>query len=398
MKISFLTGSGFSIPYGLPKVAEINAKYSSLEPQNLYIAGNQRAFLQKEKIDENGHLKWDENLFVSGFLKFYNKTQTIKEFDYEDFFDYFLMYLENKSNQEVLEEFCNDFELTNNFQKLGARTRIRDFQRTYSQLIAESLIRKEFQEELYNYHLQKYSQFMQFVKSLAVPINFHSLNHDLLMDNLGRCFYESEYCDGFHIAGSPVYGILEKNFNVESPNINSNQTYYVKLKHFTDTFSGRFNLFKLHGGINNYYVYYNKGANSELYQSRYGVGDIFIEKKDFNGNYEMEYSLDMVEPNFISGKIFKTEAYKKHTYFTKMISHFEKNLENCDKLVVIGYGFKDDGINRIIENLILKKSKELIVFDIVKNCEVFAQYFNLKYEIGNFINLKKEDFGRIILN
>ncbi len=398
MNISFLTGSGFSIPYGLPSVSVVNQKYFQFEPDQIYIAGNQRAYLQGSEIDRNGLFKYEENLFLSEFMKFYCNNFANGNFDYEDFFDFFMLYKTNDENKEKIELFCHEFESKNDLQKLGASQRISDFERTYSQLIASSLRKVEFEDDNEPYDYRGYSEFMHFIKDLTKSriVNFNTLNHDLLMDWLGKQYFGNDLSDGFKLEGSPVYGSLSKSFNIGQGKRDINKNYFVKIPYYSDVFDGKINLYKLHGSINNYYVYYNRGANYEIFKNIYGVGDFYVEKINQNGTYEMEYALEMVAPNFISGKQNKPLFYENSLYFKKLITHFKNNLDACDKLVVIGYGFKDEGINEIIRKCIIQKSKELIVFDIADPTEFTPKYEKLKYHKCNFIKLSKEELTQIV--
>lgn len=58
-----------------------------------------------------------------------------------------------------------------------------------------------------------------------------------------------------------------------------------------------------------------------------------------------------------------------------LFERFKKNLEKAEKLIVIGYGFKDDGINELLEKHYLQSGKHILVIDINKpDVAIIHQY------------------------
>ena len=84
------------------------------------------------------------NLFVQEFLEFYNKKVLPENecFDYESFYDFYLVYLNGIYNEELpknkvlIEQFCADFNKKHSIPvsdskiKQDAYNRVKDFNRT----------------------------------------------------------------------------------------------------------------------------------------------------------------------------------------------------------------------------------------------------------------------------
>ena len=67
-------------------------------------------------------------------------------------------------------------------------------------------------------------------------------------------------------------------------------------------------------------------------------------------------------PSVLTGTTSKMKQYKKF-FFNELFRHFENNLRNSKMLVIIGYGFKDQGINDMIEKCFDYENKPVIVID-----------------------------------
>ena len=73
-------------------------------------------------------------------------------------------------------------------------------------------------------------------------------------------------------------------------------------------------------------------------------------------------SLFEYHADFLTGTTSKIQRYKEPMLFQKLFKKFRKNLREAEKLIIIGYGCKDDGINKIImENFDFKQKQSFIV-------------------------------------
>ena len=65
----------------------------------------------------------------------------------------------------------------------------------------------------------------------------------------------------------------------------------------------------------------------------------------------------------------------------KLFKRFRSNLHKAELLIVIGYGCKDEGINKIIKENYDYKAKQVIVIDVGKDDSVlnFAKETNAKH-------------------
>ena len=360
--ISFLIGSGFSIPASIPTTGEINNRLKSINESEICIHTSQDAwFLKPGEVDPNAaHMNVEKRKFVQAFIEFYNSTilDETDDFHYEDFFDYYISFLngaEIPTNlSEFLDEFKNSNHLSNSHQDL-----LFNFNLTFNQLI-ESLLHKKFERASLGrpYH-PNYKAFLNLLDALSdnTIVHLHSLNHDLYMEYLSQSqTLSSKFDDGFQEIGSPFYGRLYHDY----------EKYMVRLPIFINKYINQFRLYKLHGSIDHYW--FNGDNSSELIKLKYGIGKIEIFKEiEKNGilkylNYPVYF-----HPDFLSGTTSKIERYDKGDYYPLMFNYFTKNFKKSDYLIIIGYGFGDSKINEIIEeNFNLDDKKKIFIIDIKK--------------------------------
>ena len=146
--ISFLFGSGFSIPADLPGVKELNKRMGKIKKEEIFISLDQKSFFLNGQEDPYIQYNRVEKLFVQEFLEFYNKKVLPENecFDYESFYDFYLVYLNGIYNEELpknkvlIEQFCADFNKKHSIPvsdskiKQDAYNRVNDFNRTFNQL------------------------------------------------------------------------------------------------------------------------------------------------------------------------------------------------------------------------------------------------------------------------
>lgn len=245
---------------------------------------------------------------------------------------------------------------------------------------------------MFNYPL--YDGFIGFLSVLLknYDIKFHSLNHDLFFDWLGKYHTELSqfFCDGFQLAGSPFYGTLYHTFkNGTEPTIN--KAYRVKLERFVGKYDKPLSFYKLHGSISNMIVHH-KNERVRI-KENYAISDVSIEEKDPNTrNLQFGFLHDEVAPDFLSGTTNKTRFYTKDPYYKKILKHFKTNLQNSELLVVIGYGFQDSGINKFIKKHFLSTGKKMIVIDPNKPKTKLLDKYSAIYAQQSVIDLSYQDY------
>lgn len=384
MKHAFLIGSGFSVPYGLPKVEDINQFFVSLKVDDFAIHSSRVAYPLKGQKDLNGWMNKTEREFFVEFVAFY--TQQLewgKTFHYEDFYDfYYRAYRRGERN--LIDDFCNGFRASK--EAMGGRVRdntnlLADFHNSFVQLLEGQLQRKEFYAiGIHSFNNHNYAGFMQFMRHLAEKgdiVDLHTLNHDLLMEHVGRHGFWQYFSDGYYLEGSKYYGQVKVNKPIM-------RQYKVKLKQFHNKYDKPIRLYKLHGSVDTYiYDLSNPNIDRTRIKRSYGVQEIYREDCDpetseysFHRGWQMDYA------DFLSGTTEKILQYKEEHYQV-LFNHFERNLKDADNLIIIGYGFWDDGINQYIEEHFLNKGKVPVVIDPYKSTSPF-------YLANSFMHIQKD--------
>ncbi len=367
--ISILVGSGFSIPEGLPGVRQLNQRLYKIDESEILIHTDQTAIFLNGQNDPNRWSRWDERIFLQEFLEFYN-SQILKEgeeFHYETFYDFYSSYLSKGENKEPIEKFYESFNQKhfkggNNYR--DCYNRVSDFNRSFNQLLASQLHKRQYFEDVSTLNYPPYDAFLSFLREFlkTTDIKFHTLNHDLFFDWLGRHHSDlwQHFSDGYQLEGSPFYGTVSYDFGL--PDKKVHKTYQVKLERFVDKFDKALCYFKLHGSVFNTIVYVDQ--ERIRLKDNYAISRYIVEKTDpKTKEQKFEDLWDEVAPDFLSGTTNKTRYYTADPYYKNLLGHFEKNLEKSELLVVVGYGFQDGGINEYLEKCFLSQGKPMVVID-----------------------------------
>ncbi len=388
-KVSILVGSGFSIPEKIPGVQQLNQRLSKIDESEILIYTDQRAIFLNGQDDPNRWARWDERIFLQEFLEFYNAKvlKQDEEFHYETFYDYYSGYLTNRENKEAIEDFYkqfNDKHFKDADNHRDCYNRISDFNRSFNQLLASQLHKREYFEDISTLNYPPYDPFIGFLRELlkTSDIKFHSLNHDLFFDWLGRHHSDlwQNFTDGFQLEGSPFYGTVSYDFNSGTEN-KVHKTYYIKLERFVNKFDKPLALFKLHGSVFNTIVYTpHPEQQRKRLKDNYAVSQFYMETTDSKtGEKRLELLFDEVSPDFLSGTTNKTRFYNGDPYYKNLFQHFETNLLASELLVVIGYGFQDPGINEYLEKNFLCRGKHMVVIDPYRPKTDFFEKYNITY-------------------
>ncbi len=368
-----MLGSGFSIPDGLPSLQQINARLCKVNEDEILISSSQLAICLNGQHDGNRRINWDERLFVQDFLKFYNLTVLTPDqaFDYEEFYDFYSSYIDKKSNSELIEKFCQEFN--NAYKLLHSRdclNRIADFNRTFNQLLASLLQNPNYYDDGTAGNYPPYDSFIGFMTEAAqtYDLKVHTLNHDTLFEWMGYHLSSlfSLFTDGFALEGSPYYGELDQAYTF-SDRDSVHKTYLVKLERFINRYDKPICLYKLHGSVGHKLIYTQRDDEPVVrLKANYGIGKYFYEKQLENGDFRLEWLLDDVSPDYLSGAMTKIGRYTRDPYYANLFKHFETNLISSEVLLIIGYGFKDAEVNRYLEDYYLSKSKVAVIIDPAK--------------------------------
>jgi len=124
-----------------------------------------------------------------------------------------------------------------------------------------------------------------------------------------------------------------------------------------------------------------------------GTGNIMKGRKSKIG-YDLspfEYHAD-----FLTGTTSKIQRYQEPLLFKKLFKAFRKNLKKAEKLIIIGYGCKDDGINEMIkENFDYTHKHSFIIDAYAKEggqVELFQKEINAKLLQIQINEIRKELF------
>lgn len=370
--VSFLLGSGFSYSEKLPLVTDLNRRLKKINESEIIIHSSQQAWFLNGQVDNNRFLNRKERLFVQEFLEFYNTEilQPGEEFHYETFYDFYSLYRHDNKHHNEIEGFYKRFVNRHSSaeRSTDCYNAIAAFNRTFNQLVASQLHRKEYHADSVEYGsgYGDYGPFQGLLRDLleTYDIKVHTLNHDLLFEFLAKGYTKLslKFSDGYSSpAESKIFGKILYLIDRNGP-FSTHKTYYVKRAHFTGKYNTPLCLYKLHGSIDSIIVYHN---NEPIrVKQGYGLQDYFTEKYDKSSDqYEFVRLHDEIDPDFLSGTTNKLRYYSRDPHYKTLFQYFETNLGSSEFLVVIGYGFKDPGINEYLEKYFLSRGGKMFVID-----------------------------------
>lgn len=356
--ISFLVGSGFSQPAGYPLATHINARFVEIRESDFSVNTNGDAWFHNGNPNPNDwFMRKEERLFVERILSYYSTSiATPSSFHYETFYDWY---------KELIEEEIIDENILHITQELD---RDYDNMLLYFDIIFNQLIAGLLHKNYCDIHHSKgpaatHAQFLDLIQHLGQKyiLHFHSLNHDLFFECLSHSdAMQNNLADGFSELDSPYYGKLE--VPQEGASGKGTSSYTVRLPKFADNFDANFNLYKLHGSVDHYVI---GPAERATVKVKWGVDNHgILTEVNTGGSSKYERNSGGYYPSFLSGTTYKTRHYNSTQYFESIINHFKHNLSQSLILIVIGYGFKDSEINRIIKDYFLTKShSRLLIVD-----------------------------------
>ena len=367
--ISLLLGAGFSAPMGYPVGNDLNSNLLALD-------GTEFGFNPAGRLcinDKTGRPDWG---YKTNYDKVFDFCLTLikhfKEqkgnFNYEEFYDY--VKNEAKDDQQAkkqAEEFTRSYSFDNKTHQwikregpydLEYKQLLSDVPYVYNQIVLHFLKDGEGN--------QWYKDDWSDPKKLASGIerclgefsegsivNVHTLNQDLLFEALFR----GKVSDGFEEQYSPYYGQLH----------DSN----VRLERYIGSYSKPLRLFKLHGSID-YHYYSSTNENSSVFYPKEYVKikrkvDMNTLKRkvlhdDGTSSYE-NAPPSYYHPDFLTGTTAKILRYDEPLLYKRLFDCFKENLQQAEKLIIIGYGGGDEKINEVIITHFDYHNKPIYIID-----------------------------------
>ena len=360
--ISILLGAGFSAPKGYPIGNGMNNGLLNFDDEDVDFSPSGELAISADgrkpqfQIDGvyNVHQKYF--IFCKRLIKEYSIAHDEK-FDYELFYDFIKSdEVKEKRYRVLCDDLLGEFESFENY--------LFNVPHIYNQM-AEHLLKDREGKNRYDdepfkiNNVEGYNGFLNYLSQLnhEYIINVHTLNHDLLFESFNNTGYINGcISDGFDEYGSEYYGKL----------IHDNRTYHCRLERYTNRYNTAIRLFKLHGSLD-YVPFYREVENGFMILDRYvkikwgmGAGDIMKSRKS-----KLGYNISPSEyhADFLTGTTSKIQRYNEPLLFRKLFKRFKKNLRQADKLIIIGYGCKDKGINEIIKEYFDYQHKPSFIVD-----------------------------------
>lgn len=382
--ISFLLGSGFSHADGIPLMPKINKMLLEIKESEFYIDSQMNAFRLKENSQKGFTLNSIDEKFFVEFIKYYSNTliSSPDQFNYEELIDYIEAYRRFGNNAATIHQFCQDYR---NSLMTQARAIDDDNNLVYrfkiylNKVISNMLQSSKYYESVGLMNYPPFDTFISVISELLKTyfVKVHTLNHDLLFEHIASKHVDiwQDYSDGYEELNSPYYGEISTTERIT-------KTYHVRLKQFNANFDSNLSLYKLHGSVDTYIADISQPENEQVrIKKDYGVDRIIKEVLDKNTNkWSYINTIQNNYPEFLSGSTTKIIQYND-PFFELLFKRLEENLGNSDILFVIGYGFKDDGINNILIRHFLSKGKKMIVINrTIPNKNIISNFKVAKIE------------------
>ncbi len=368
-RISFLFGSGISIPLGLPNVNEITEKI--LADKNLtpnYVIRNLEGNYTFARIDD-----WkrdeDTNIYVKNILCL---IRTVKDYleinsglnpNYEDIF-YILSQIKGHLNdnnnpamipfiKEISDKYCLGSENIFDFKKIVIEAYY------YIHDLTEEMLRVPGKPDETN-KLRLIKEIID--KAQDRHIDIFTLNHDLVLEEYLKQS-KIQFIDGFHK--------------------DNNKTYDSNLLYEEET-PRQVRLVKLHGSVDWYRM---MSLKIEYPLFEYNKWDRIGEPCRYNQSTKIT-----IRPLFLVGAGNKLADYTLDI-FLELYRYFKTSLKYTYRMVVSGYGFRDTGINdKIYDWLLESKERKLIIIDPSPE-KIYRNAPQNMIDLYNFI--KQEKKGRV---
>ncbi len=376
MATVFILGAGFSIPAEYPSAHDLNEKFfQKVEKNVLKFSSGEWAWDEYDDVtSHNGRLNSEHlntSYLLSELIERYQK-ETFLPFGYEEFYDW----INKEYSSELIKTCCNQVNSrlkaenqhsVHFFKNPDINEYIR-IQECYSYLIADILNRAYKREE----NSSCYTSLIKLLYREGIADVF-TLNHDTLFEFLLEK-NQLTYSDGF----STVDSIIANDQNEVLSVFNNHYEYPIKL-------------YKLHGSID-YYLFSEMKQNLGGVYNRTGNYWFFKTKNHWDKHRASIISLENneviqsvnpdIKPQFLTGKS-KLTNINEHLIYKELYTHLRNSLQKTDKLIIIGYSYRDIHINKLIKEFLKTNSCEIININPNVNFP-----FRRNYSQQNILNLK----------
>lgn len=384
--IAILLGAGFSAPMGYPIGKTVNDYLSKFDfdKYDISMAG---------ELYERGTPKSVYNSQYQRNLRFckciIDKYIVLHEglFDYEEFFDFI-------HGQEIYappyKDCANDLIARNEDYKQF----VDGLDIIISQMI-ERVVKDRNGKIWYDDEPssatfpEEYASFLRILNKWSNDyiLDVHTLNHDLLFESFNKIGELAvRVSDGFEEYGSNYYGELSA----------YDRKYTVRLKHYSKNYSSALRLYKLHGSLD-YVLYYKSDGIAMIpdtcIKRRFGVGLMSL-KREVPSERRYEPYPFAYHSYFLTGVHTKIAQYY-YPFYKELHEKFHTNLKTAEKMVVIGYGGKDKGINDAILKNYDYKRKPTIIIDLKPSEQLiqFAKKLDARIITKSVSDIKEEDLS-----
>lgn len=360
--ISILLGAGFSVPMGYPIGETLNNSLLNFDDSKIDFSADGTLVISQDgtkpefQMDGvlNVHQRYFE--FCKRLIKEYASAHN-NNFDYEVFYDFIKA---DEAKCEYYQRLCNDLLRGNESYEHYLFNVPHIFNQMVARLIKDKNGKSWYDDEPFRINsFDGYNGFLTYLSELSreYVINVHTLNHDLLFESFNNTgFINGNLSDGFDEYGSDYYGNLSL----------GKRTIHCRLERYTGRYNTAIRLYKLHGSLD-YVPFYRQNANGlmvpqKYVKIRYGMraGDVIKGRKSKIG---YDISPFPYHADFLTGTTSKIQRYNEPLLFKKLFKKFKKNLQNAEKLIIIGYGCKDVAVNKIIKENFDYRNKKIFIVD-----------------------------------
>lgn len=352
--ISLLLGAGFSVPMGYPTAYALADKLLHIDNENIrFSSSGQLAIYPKQTKQNSIGDKSDywQKVFILCKRLIIAYKEDSKNFDYEAFYDF----LRGETSQMKHVECSQGLTDENN----DYRSFLVNIKPVFNQIVAYLIERRKYGcwigNEPFTNYIEGYDGILNCIKQWGKEniVNVHTLNHDTLFESFRNTEYLNDMVsDGFDEYGSDFYGLLKC----------GNKDFKVRLERYTARYNKPIRLYKLHGSLD--YVPFHRNTNKPKPFNTYIKIPYAINSGDLLRacGRKMKYELSPFElhADFLTGTTSKMLRYSE-PFYKNLFKRFRHNLHNAEKLVVIGYGCHDKGINDMIFNNFNKSKPSFVV-------------------------------------
>lgn len=313
--ISILLGAGFSAPAGFPLGSDVNDYIKHFDFDAFSVDRFGCLLKRSESCDPNG-MERGFQLCKKGRDQYLSYNDG--NFNYECFFDFLY------EKDGVVAMTGVDYG-DNILEAVG------EAQRVYKKIVQRAL---GIRENLFEKDIEKvYQNFLSTLKvwSQDAIINVHTLNHDSLFESFGNLdSLNGLISDGFSSHLSPFRDNMERS-----------------LEEYVGIYDKPIRLFKLHGSFDYARCSSLCGSqiNPRIVKLPHGISSdsIYMISEDNKKEYPS------IESAYVlTGNLVKRVQYEE-PFPSDLMKRFGDNIQTSSRLIIIGYGANDKGINDILK-------------------------------------------------